>query len=165
MQEEGGWGNVRFRPRRMRGGVDWADAESRFVTALVVFMIVALLYPWYEYRVQAWLLSRDLEAASQALQKELGAEAAKAQVQVDALAARPPAAYRAPASIRVMGAMELRDGPLAIVDMAGRSLDEVAPIICLRVQETLDLPTTGRQVRVQRWRRSAPAVSMGSIQC
>ena len=51
------------------------------------------------------------------------------------------------------------------VGMAGRSLDEVAPIICLRVQETLEVPTTGREVRVQRWRRNAPAVSMGAIQC
>ncbi len=164
-QDEGSWGNVRFRPRRLRGGVEWADAESRFVTGLVVFVIAALLYPWYEYRVQAWLLGRDMEAASKTLQKELGAEAAGAQARVDAAKARQPAAYRAPASIRIMGAMELRDGPLAIVDLAGRSLDDVAPVICLRVQETLGAPTAGRQIRIQRWRGSAPAVSVGSIQC
>ena len=166
MQDEGSWGNVRFRPRRLRGGMEWADAESRFVTALVVFLVAALLYPWYEYRVQGWLAARDIQAATQALEKQAGAEAVRLQAALGATQAMPPAAAeRAPASIRIMGAMDLRDGPLAIVDMAGRSLDEVAPIICLRVQETLEVPTTGREVRVQRWRRNAPAVSMGAIQC
>jgi hypothetical protein len=124
MQGEGSWGNVRFRPRRLRGGVDWGDAESRFVTGLVVFLLTALLYPWYAYRVQAWLLERDLAAA-----------------------------------------MELRNGPMAIVDLAGGPLDEAAPVICLRVQEALGTPMVGRAVRVQRWRPDAPAVSVGSIQC
>ncbi len=165
MQGEGSWGNVRFRPRRLRGGVDWGDAESRFVTGLVVFLLTALLYPWYAYRVQAWLLERDLAAATQAL-----AQASAAQMQASrqraAVATRRAQVASVPAvSIRIMGAMELRNGPMAIVDLAGRPLDGAAPVICLRVQETLGTPMVGRALRVQRWRPDAPAVSMGSSQC
>ena len=166
MQEEGSWGNVRFRPRRLRGAVAWDDAESRFVTGLVVFIVAALLYPWYEYRVQSWLAARDIAVATKALETEAKAEAATLQRELAAATRRASEpAYSPPSSIRLMGAMDLRDGPMAIVDLAGRPLDDVASIICLRVQETLDTPTTGLRVRVQRWRRNAPAVSMGSIQC
>jgi hypothetical protein len=167
MQDEGSWGNVRFRPRRLRGGVDWGDAESRFVAGLIVFLLAALLYPWYEYRVQAWLATRDLQAAMQGMEKEADAAGANARAAVDAVVARqsPGPGDAARPSIRLMGAMELRNGPLAIVDLGGRALDDARPLICVRVQETLGTPMGGREVRVQRWRRNAPAVSMGVIRC
>lgn len=166
MQEEGRWGNVRFRPRRLRGGVDWGDAESRFVTGLVVFIVAALLYPWYEYRVQAWLAARDLAAAAQALERQISTDNAVLQTEPTASAAARSAATEAPpAAIRIMGAMELRNGPMAIVDLAGQPLDDVAQTICLRVQDTLGTSMSGREIRVQRWRRNAPAVSVGSVRC
>lgn len=167
MQGDSGWGNVRFRPARMRGAVGWGGAEGRFVTGLVVFVLTALLYPWYAYKVQAWLLARELEAAAEVMEREARADQARLRRQAAALgnAQAADAPYAAPASIRIMGAMELRNGPMAIVDLAGRPLDEVTPIICLRVQETLGTPTVGREIRVQRWRRDAPAVSMGVVRC
>lgn len=165
MQEEGGASHVRFRPRRLREGVDGDDAERRFITGLVVFLVVVLLYPWYAYRVQAWLTARDLAAAAKALERESVAGAALQAERMARMVRPPEPAYVPPASIRIMGAMELRNGPMAIVDLAGRPLDEVTPIICLRVQEHLGTPTIGREIRVQRWRRNAPAVSMGSVQC
>lgn len=168
MQGEDGWRSVRFGPRQLRGSVDWADAESRFVTGLVVFVLAALLYPWYEYRVQAWLMARDVAAAAKALEREANPEAARLRARVGAsardLRAAPPMAPE-PAPVRLMGAMELRGGPLAIVDLRGQSLDAVRPAICRATQAMLGTPLAGRQVRVQRWRRSAPAVSMGFIQC
>ena len=166
MQEEGSGDNkVRFRSRRMRGGVDWSEAESRFVTGLVVFIAAALLYPWYAHGVQRWLAKRDAEAAAKAVAAEVAIEASRLEQQVVSATAPSAPAYTAPASIRLMGTLDLRDGPMAIVDLGGSPLGNAAPVICRSVEESLGTPTAGRQVRVQRWRRNAPAVSLGSIQC
>ncbi len=60
----GGWGNAWFRVRRAAGvGVtSAADPQSRFVIGLIVFVVVALAYPWYSYWVQSRLFTNDVES-------------------------------------------------------------------------------------------------------
>src|SRR3546814_4745192 len=67
------WGNLRFTPRR--GGYSQGspedNANSRFVIGLVVFVLVALLYPWYSYWVQARLVARDVTRAVEVMDAQL----------------------------------------------------------------------------------------------
>lgn len=64
--------NVRFRPRhlRSRGAPDDA-AHSRFVHGAILFVAVALLYPWYSYRVQSRLMEADMARALAAADVEM----------------------------------------------------------------------------------------------
>ncbi|GAB3306767.1 hypothetical protein [Luteimonas notoginsengisoli] len=66
------FGSLRFSSRRNRyaEGTPEDNANSRFVIGLVVFVAVALLYPWYSYWVQTQLLARDFQRAA----GELGAQ-------------------------------------------------------------------------------------------
>src|SRR3546814_8398836 len=70
------WGNLRFTPRR--GGYSQGspedNANSRFVIGLVVFVLVALLYPWYSYWVQARLVTRDVTRAVEVMDAQLRSE-------------------------------------------------------------------------------------------
>lgn len=56
------WGNVRYRGGSRRPGLAAGDeAGTRFVIGVVVFLAVALAYPWYEYWVQSRLLAREVQ--------------------------------------------------------------------------------------------------------
>ncbi len=70
------WGDVRFRSRRTRyaEGTPEDNATARFVIGILVFLVVALLYPWYSYWVQSRLVARDLEKAAAAVETQLRRE-------------------------------------------------------------------------------------------
>ena len=68
------WQDLRFR-RRSRVS-EASGIDHRFAIGLVVFIVVALLFPWYPYEVVAYSIERD---ATQAL-NEFGIET---QEQID----------------------------------------------------------------------------------
>src|SRR3546814_14135886 len=70
------WGNLRFTQRG--GGYSQGspedNANSWFVIGLVVFVLVALLYAWYSYWVQARLVERDVTRAVEVMDAQLRSE-------------------------------------------------------------------------------------------
>lgn len=163
------WGNLRFRGRAAtRAGADGdLDANSRFVTGLIVFLVVALLYPWYAYWVNSHLLSRDLEVGLRAFEREAGAATAQAnqQAAMQAEASEADRQRRALAAVRVLGASASGSRPLVIVRYEGVSLDDAGPTICAQARGWLDRPLSGVTLRVQQHRGRAPAVDVGVVDC
>jgi len=163
------WGNLRFTPRRPRYAESAPEdnAQARFVVGLAVFVVVALLYPWYAYWVQTHLLARDVQQATRAIDSQLrhelrgvGEQARKAAVQSPQAASR-----RRVRGVRVMGAMATKGVPVVIVDMGDASLSEGTAGICSQAPSWLGRPVSGMTLRVQAWRGRAPSESIGSVVC
>lgn len=163
------WGNLRFTPRRRRyaAGTPEDNASARFMVGLAVFVVVALLYPWYSYWVQTHLLARDLRQATQAIDAQFRQEMRGAEKQVERAAAqsRRVAAQRRARGVRMMGAMTTNGVPVVIVDMGGASLSEGRGAICHQAPGWLGRPVSGLTLRVHAWRGRAPAESLGSVAC
>lgn len=171
-----GWGNVRFRAHRERGvqSPNSDDAHSRFVTGLIVFIAVALAYPWYAYWVQSHLLARDLEAGLAKVSRGLDASMAEAQAigqrtqraSVSAAQGRQEAtAQRRRSGVRVMGASEGRNGVVVVVDLGDAGMAESTARICQQAQAFVGNPLDGKLIRVQRYRGRQPATDAGQIWC
>lgn len=170
------WGNVRF--RRHREPDEYAhnasDAQSRFVTGLVVFLVVALAYPWYSYWVQSRLLTRELEAGLRQVNTEM--KTAEKRVRTDvarhqrasaqaAQVRRESSASERVAAVRVMGATDGRNGPVALVNFASAAITESTERICQQTGFFLGRPVSNEVVRVQRYRGTQPATDAGQIRC
>jgi hypothetical protein len=174
------WGNVRFRPRRLRGAAGTPDdnADARFWIGMIVFVFVALAYPWYSYRITEYLVMRDLQAAGEALGRQLKASTSKARQELDASnermreRAEAEAARRQAAAdlariqaVRVVGTFPTKNGPVAIVNLGQVGLPEASTIICRQAGELFDSPLAGQVLRVQQYRGNQPAMDVGSIRC
>src|SRR3546814_12356873 len=87
------WGNLRFTSRRGRyaQGSPEDNANSRFVIGLVVFVLVALLYPWYSYWVQTRLVARAVARAVDVMDAQLRGELTAVDAQGPQAAQRPQA--------------------------------------------------------------------------
>lgn len=162
------WGNVRFgrRTRIPEGSTD-DNADSRFWIGLMVFLMVALAYPWYSYWVHAQLLSRSLQEAVSSLGRELDVVEQQTRQELDASAARSNEAARKAriAMVRVMGVSPNRAGPVAIVRLGDAGLAESTLAICRQSEAMLRSPLDGQLLRVQQHRGNRPAMSVGSIRC
>lgn len=77
--KERDWGNIRFRGRRDRyaEGTPEDNANARFVIGVLVFLTVAVAYPWYSYWVSSRLLARDIEAGLREFEKQAAVEVAR----------------------------------------------------------------------------------------
>lgn len=170
------WGSVRF--RRHREGDAHAhiadDAQSRFVTGLVVFLLVVLAYPWYSYWVHSRLLANEFEAGM----REIGAEIETAEKQVRASVAqrqrvsaqvdqvrRESTASERIAAVRVMGATDGRNGPVVVVKFGNAGLTEATETVCQQAALFLGRPVANEVLRVQRYRGNQPATDAGHIRC
>jgi hypothetical protein len=174
------WGNVRFRSRRAGAAAGTPDdnADARFWIGLIVFVFVALAYPWYSYRVQAYLQARDLQAAGEELGRQLEASTSQMRQQMEASnarmrqrsaaeAARRQAAadHARIAAVRVVGTFPAKAGPVAIVNLGQAGLPEATAIICRQAEGMLDLPLAGQVLHVRRYRGDQPAMGVGDIRC
>ncbi len=163
------WGNLRFTPRRGRYAEGTPDdtANSRFVIGLVVFVAMALLYPWYSYWVQTHLLARDLQKAAEELGAQVRDEtqAATGRMQRDQLQQRPAVDRRRVTSVQVIGAMATQGDPVVIVRMGDAGLSESAATICRQASRWLNRSTSGMTLHVQSQRGRLPAVTIGSVDC
>lgn len=167
VEGHGGWGNLRLSRRDRLAGTAEDAAEARFRMGLGVFLAVALLYPWYEYWVQTRLLARDVTQAAEEVGKALERETAAMERKAAARAEQPRQATRRrhDASIRTMGAMRTRSGPMVIVDLGGRSLQDARLPICVQAAQWLGEPVDGQTLRVQRYRVNRPSVGAGEVRC
>lgn len=168
-ESEKDWGNLRFRPRRSRYAEGTADdnANSRFVIGLVVFVLVALAYPWYSYWVQTRLLARDLDKAATELGTQLREEtrAATDWMQRDQQRRQAAVDRRRIDGVRVMGAMTTQGQPVVIVSMGGAGLAESRATICRQASSWLKRSTSGMTLQVQSHRGRSPAATIGSVDC
>ena len=142
------------------------DSDHRFVLGVAIFLAVALAYPWYSYKVQAYLLARDLEAGvrefAQAADKELRqANAAAAQQHrqrsASSLASRV-------ARVRVTGISE-GNPPLAVVDLCDAGVFEAGDTICRQTELWLQRPLAGTVIRVQRFKSRGTLAPIEQLAC
>jgi hypothetical protein len=168
-QGEKDWGNLRFRPRRSRyaEGTPEDNASARFVIGLVVFVFVALAYPWYSYWVQTRLAAHELRQVTAAMDSQLRRELKDAgnRVQQQAAQTRAAATHRRVAGVRVMGAMRTSAGPVVIVDLGDSGLAEGTPAICRQAADWLGQSTSGQTLRIQAYRARSPGENIGSVDC
>ena len=163
------WGNLRFTPRRSRYAVGAPEdnANNRFVIGLVVFVMVALAYPWYAYWVQTHLLARDLDKAAETLGAQLRDETQVATDRVQRDQQRRQAAVdrQRVGGVQVMGAMTTQGDPVVIVRMGDAGLSESKATICYQASRWLKRSTSGMTLHVQSHRGRLPAATIGSIDC
>ena len=166
-ESETDWGNVRHRPVSRRHAAAGDEAGSRFVIGLVVFIAVALVYPWYSYWVHSTLMARDMQRAAQAIGTEV--ERGVQQMQAATAQQRQRTAAQARqarvAAVDVVGATAASGGPVVVVRMGDASLDEAGETICAQAGRWLRTPVAGRTLRVQRHRGNAPALDVGRVRC
>lgn len=169
MSEENGdrnWSDVRFRPRRVGGSATPEDAShSRFVYGVLLFVGVALVYPWYSYRVQSRLMEADAKKALAAAEVEMR----KFNRHVDGMLDGAPEVQRAiplqDPSPRIVGVSEGAATSVIVADLDGASLRDATPVLCADATRWTGRQTAGRTFRVQSYRRTAPAITVGTIQC
>lgn len=165
--EERDWGNVRFRSRnRLSSGAaeDWAS--TRFVIGIVVFLAVALAYPWYSYWVQSRLLVKELEQGIEEATHQADAEVRRVKSAMEGRTAartRQAAAQRI-AAVRVAGVSHNRGMPVVVVKLGDASLAESKEVICLQAEEWLSEELSGKNIRVQKHRGNV-AVDVGTVRC
>lgn len=167
-EQEKDWGNVRFRPRNLwtRSDSD-GDIDARFTTAIIVFIVVALLYPWYEYWVQSRLMARDFVRGAEAVTQQLQAETAKMDDQLRAGTERRRAQLRQQRinRVRILGATQGSGSPMVIVDLGDAGLTESASAICRQAEAWLGRPLDGVVLRVQRGQAGKGPISVGKVRC
>ncbi len=162
------WRNVRFRSssRTAEGSPD-DNADSRFWIGLLVFLMVALAYPWYSYWVNAQLLSRSFQKAADSFGREVDVAARQTRQDLAVSAAQRQESERQAriANVRVVGVSPNRAGPVAIVRLGDAGLVESTLTICRQSEVMLESPLDGQSLRVQQHRGSQPAISVGHIRC
>lgn len=158
---------MRFRPRAAGGSRGSEQTDARFTVAAIVFVAVALAYPWYSYWVHAHLLGRDMQAAAVELNKQARALENAASDQWRTLSAPPdfPVARAVSKPIRLMGISESTSGAVLIAELGDSSLADARDSLCFQASRWAGRSSSGRAFRVQRYRGNAPAVHAGSIQC
>ncbi|HEY4583597.1 MAG TPA: hypothetical protein VIG88_12180 [Lysobacter sp.] len=161
-----GWGNVRFRPRRIGGTASGGDGAGTYVAlGALLFVFVALAYPWYSYRVHSRLAERDARRALASIDRDF--RTMQAQVQ-DALDEPPPPSLPAPPRLpspRILGISEGATASVIVADLDGASLDDAHPHLCTDAARWTRRPIAGRSFRVQRYLGRSPAITAGVIRC
>ena len=165
--EKKDWGNFRLRPRSQPPGQHEDDAGRRFATAIVVFLLVALAYPWYAYWVQSRLVARDLARAANALGRQVQAAAGETQAMAQARSASGRSEKQQPRAnrVRIVGATLGNGSPMVIVEMGGAGLAGSSPEICRQAAQWLGRPLDGVALRVQRGQAGRGAIRVGTIHC
>lgn len=134
---------------------------------MVIFLAVALVYPWYAYWVGAYLLTRGLEAASEEFARVSDEALSDAQklARRSVEASRREQQRRRIANVQIKGVSDGPDGHVVIVDMGNASLLESDEEICGQASTWLNLDVSGTTLRVQRYRVNQPALDFGAVTC
>jgi hypothetical protein len=161
-----GWRNFQRRPPYPGHAVGEDPAATRFAIGLSAFLIVAIAYPWYSYWVSTRLLAADLEAGLRQVASESAAASAHWRSRMAIRSAREVERERQQriASVVVHGIGESSGPTVVIVDLGSAGLEEATPAICAQLQRQRGA-RPGDVLRVQRFRGSEPALSVGSIRC
>ena len=172
-RQEPDWTAMDFR-RGRPGSPDLRGEDHRFAIAVTVFLAVAILYPWYSYRVTAYLVTREFQGAAEELQGELNkmgaeasAQAARSRASAEALRSRTAAEQLAirRGGVKVMGVSHGGPKPLVLVDLGRSNLWESDEIICRQASAWLGRSLSGSSIRIQQYRGRAPARELGDLSC
>lgn len=158
------WNDLSFR-RRSR--VSGNSTDNRFAIGLSVFILVALLFPWYAYEVVSYSLERDtIKALNQFGIETQGQidEANKESQKLQAATAEYQRKQRI-ARVRVMGVSTGGNMPTVLVALGNSNIDEAQNAICMQAALWLDKDVAGSQLRIQSHRGRKPTVDAGEISC
>jgi hypothetical protein len=159
-------------PHRPGPGPRWpsapdAGAERRLGTALLVFVAVALAWPWYAWFVHDYLDRRMMAAAAAQLDAQLGEQTRQMQ-RAQSQARRSRLAEeraRRIAAIQVAGVSDNGAEPVVIVRLGESSPEEARAAICGQAEHWLRRPIAGTRLRIQRHNGDQPASDAGALQC
>lgn len=158
------WQDLSFR-RRSR--ISQSATDHRFAIGLGVFILVALLFPWYAYEVVSYSLERDTIKALNQLGIETQSqmeEANKESQQRRAETAEHQLRQRI-AGVRVMGVSSGGDLPIVLVALGNSNMYEANVAICKQAAAWLGRNVAGATLRIQRHRGKQPAQDAGEITC
>lgn len=171
-RQEADWKSIEFR----RPG--WVSRDGsgdpRFAIAIGIFLLVALVYPWYSNWVDYYLATRVLERVTEQLSAESGKQSARLSAQLQqsrqsALASQARYAARSQsdrvAGVRVMGVSDGAGKPLVIVDLGQSNIYEGHAEICRQAAMWLHRDVSGLVLRIQRHRSARPALDGGELAC
>lgn len=134
--------------------------------ALVAAILIALIWPWYNYKVNAHLLGQDLEATSDQMDRDsqrLQQQAREQRQQANALTAERALEQRL-SHVRVRGVTDSRQ-PVVIVELGGSNPREARDVICRGAERMLRRSVAGLTLRIQAHRGREPALDAGSVRC
>lgn len=160
------WGDIRFQ-RRGRSVDPSEDAWTRFRLGAVLALIAVLVYPWYSYKVQAYLLANDVKDAAVQLGAEVASENHKLNHQLRQEAADDAAWSREQRlmSVHIKGVSSISGQPVVIVDFGQAGSAESTTSVCNQVNAWLRRDMRGQPIRLQQYRGDRPAIDAGSITC
>ena len=170
------WQDLSFR-RRSRVS-EGSGNDHRFAIGLGVFILVALLFPWYAHQVVAYSIERDTTKAL----NEFGVETQKKIDEANTESQRQRAAAieyqqrqsnantelqlkRRVASVRVMGVSAGGNLPTVLVALGSSNIYEAQSTLCLQAGVWLHKNVSGSRLRIQSYRGNRPSVDAGEISC
>jgi hypothetical protein len=144
-----------------------STSSIRFGAKVVIFLSVALAYPWYAYKVDSYLLSRELEAAAREMARIADENLKDAQREGAEAAERfkRDQQRRRIAKVRIRGVSDGPNGPVVIVDLGTASPVESDQAICRQATAWLKADLSGTTLNVQRYRINQPALDAGVVVC
>ena len=158
------WQDLSFR-RRSR--ISESATDHRFTIGLVVFILVALLFPWYAYEVVSYSLERDATKALNQFGIETQSQIDKANKESQKLRAAT-AEYQLRqriAGVRVMGVSTGGNLPAVLVSLGTSNTYEANIAICQQAAAWLGRNVAGSTLRIQKHRGNQPAQDAGEITC
>jgi hypothetical protein len=158
------WQDLSFR-RRSR--ITEASSDHRFAIGLGVFILVALLFPWYAYEVVSYSLERDtIKALNQfGIETQNQIDEANAASQRQLAANAEHQLRQRIAGVRVMGVSAGGNLPTVLVALGNSNIQEAQGTICQQASAWLDRNISGATIRIQSHRGSRPTVDAGAISC
>lgn len=165
--ETDGWAaalSTREPPLRAPGALaeDWSRRRLGWLA-----IVIAVLFPFYQYAVQRGLALRELRAveraAAEAMQEAGQAAAANARQAQTQRAARELEARMAAA--RVVGVIDGNPPVVIVADLPPEGAAEVAERICARAAAWLRRNLGGMPLRVTRHRGDRPGSDAGVVYC
>lgn len=174
-EEERDWGGLRMRRAAARASHSIDDGQSRFTTAVVIFVAVVIAYPWYSYAVHSRLMARDIAAGLAQVSADVDSSSAVAahrsddgrgrQTSMTDPIDRHAAARHRLDVVQVKGASDGRAGTVVVVELGAVGVAESAARICQQAAGFVGYGLEGQVVRVQRYRGTRPATDAGQIRC
>lgn len=154
----------RDRPRR---GPPRDDATSLFWKGVAIFIVVALIHPFYSYAVQTRLLARDVEDATAAFVDEMDRKAVEAtrEAETQTRESAETSLARRLRTVGLAGSTVIRGQRVVIVTLGQASFAEAGERICALAARQFRTPLSGERLRVQGYHGRNPATDIGILTC
>ncbi|HEU0152607.1 MAG TPA: hypothetical protein VFQ84_04595 [Arenimonas sp.] len=160
------WQDLDFR-RRATAPARREDHRSYFGVAVTIFLATALVYPWYAYLVNSYLIAREMNAAMQVVNSELerASQAMERQANASAQAAAASSLRRRVAGVSVRGTSIVQGQRVVVVTLGEASLAEAKTKICQQAARYFRQSLQGERLRIQASNGNRPARDAGAVIC